>query len=162
MRDFGTCLPIGTLIVASSEIPGERFLTDDVFSRLDGRDNHARVQCGWGADVDNFDFCIGQQQREVAVASVDLMFLREIEDMIAACRNRVHPRLKPMDPLVGIHVQFGDKAASDKTNSHLRHQRTPYETVTLLLANSRKHLSIRFGYIRRSAFTCATFPCEAV
>jgi hypothetical protein len=49
------------LIVAASEISGERFLADDVFSRLNGRDDHARVQRGWGTDVDNVDLCVGQQ-----------------------------------------------------------------------------------------------------
>ena len=41
--------------------------------------------------------------------------------MIAACRDRRHLRVDPVDPLVGVHVQFGDKAASDEAHSHIRH-----------------------------------------
>src|SRR5262245_41130418 len=49
------------------------------------------------------------------------MLLREIEDMVAACGNGAHFRIEPIDAFIGIHVQFGDKAASDKTNPYLRH-----------------------------------------
>src|SRR6266436_8666137 len=122
---FRYMLAHGNLIVAAPEISGERLLADDVLSGLDGPDNHCRVQRWWCADVDDVDLLVGQQRGEIAIDSADLMLLREIEDMVAARGNRCHLRVEPIDPLIGVHVQFGDETASDKPYPHFRHRRPP-------------------------------------
>src|SRR5262245_19250494 len=114
-----------SLVVAAPEISGERLLADDVFSRLHGLDDHRGMQRGWRADIDDVDLRVGEQVLEIAIGSRDLMLLGEIEHVVAARGNRRHLRIEPIDPPIGVHVQLGDKAASDKANSDLRHRRAP-------------------------------------
>jgi hypothetical protein len=49
------------------------------------------------------------------------MLLRKIEDMLTARRNRGDLRIEPIDPLIGIHVQLGHKAAPHKADSDFCH-----------------------------------------
>ncbi len=94
-----------------------------MLSRLRGRDDHRRVQHRRRADVDDVDLPVGQQIAEIATGFWDLMLPGEIDHMVAARRNGRHGRVDPVHALVGIHVQLGDEAASDKANSHFRHRR---------------------------------------
>src|SRR5262249_37822561 len=82
---------------------------------------------------------------ESGVAGGVLVLVGEIEHVVAARGTRRHLRVEAIDPLIGVHVQLGDKAASDKANSDLRHRRAP----------SRESSS----YCLRS---CAKAPCETV
>src|SRR6195256_1156678 len=62
---------------------------------------------------------------EIAIGRADLVLLGELEDMVAARGNRRHVRIDAIDARVGVHVQFGDEAASDQAHSHFRHRRAP-------------------------------------
>src|ERR1700738_3453684 len=53
------------------------------------------------------------------------MLAGKIADMIAARRNRRHFHFDPIDPLVGVHVQLGDKAAPNQAYFDLLHDRAP-------------------------------------
>src|SRR5262249_33222171 len=94
---------------------------------------------------DDVDLRVGEQVLEIAIGSRDLMLLGEIEHVVAARGNRRHLRIEPIDPPIGVHVQLGDKAASDKANSDFRHRRAPSKE--------------RSSYCLVS---CANAPCEAV
>jgi len=115
-----------SLVVAAPEVSGERLLADDVFSRLHGLDDHRRMQRGWRADIDDVDLLVGQQTLEIAMRSADPMLLGKIEHMVAARGNRRHLRVEPIDPLIGVHVQLGNKPASDKAYSDFRHCPIPF------------------------------------
>jgi hypothetical protein len=79
MSDFGNVLADRSLVVAASEISGERLLADDVFSCLHGLDDHRGMQRGRRADVDDVDLLVGQQTLEIAIGSRDPVLLGEIE-----------------------------------------------------------------------------------
>src|SRR5262245_31875447 len=57
--------------------------------------------------------------------SADLMLFGKIEHMVAARGNRRQLRVQPIDPLIGVHVQLGNKPTSDKAYSDFRHRRDP-------------------------------------
>ena len=42
---------------------------------------------------------------------------------VAARRNSHHIGINSINPLIGVHVQFSDKAASDKTDHYFWHRR---------------------------------------
>src|SRR5262249_55833290 len=111
---------------AASEISGERLLADDVLSRLHGLEDHRRMQRGGRADIDDVDLLVGQQTLEIAMRCADLMFLGKIEHMVAARGNRRHLRVEPIDPPISVHMQLGNKPASDKAYSDFRHRRIPF------------------------------------
>src|SRR5207248_8875089 len=70
----------------------------------------------------------------------DAMLLGEIEHVVAACGHRRHLHVHAVDPLVGVHVQFGDEAASNEAYSHLRHGRPPCAGFILAWAAPRNSL----------------------
>ena len=78
------------------------------------------------ADVDDVDLFVGEQMVEIAMGRADLVLLGELEDMVAARGNRRHLRVEPIDPLIGVHVQLGNKPTSDKAYSDFRHRRIPF------------------------------------
>jgi hypothetical protein len=59
--------------------------------------------------------------------------------MVPARSNGAHLRIEAIDPLIRIHVQFGDKAASDKTHSYFCHDALLRKRI-LLPAVWRVHL----------------------
>ena len=113
------------LVAAAPEIAGEGLLADHVFSRSDSLHDHARVQIGRGADVDDVDVRVGDQVAKSPVGRRDAMFLGKIDDMVAARRNGFHLRREPVDALVGIHVQLGNKPAPDQAHSYFCHPLLP-------------------------------------
>jgi hypothetical protein len=48
--------------------------------------------------------------------------LGEVDDVITARGYGHHLGVNSVDPLIGIHMQFGDKATSDKTDIYSRHR----------------------------------------
>src|SRR5499427_153047 len=77
--------------------------------------------------------------------SEDLVLFGKIAHMVAARGNRRQLRVEPIDPLIGVHVQLGNKPTSDKAYSDFRHRRAP----------SKERSSYCLG-------SCAKAPCEAV
>src|SRR5258708_2196286 len=73
------------------------------------------------------------------------MLLRKIEDRLTARCNRGDLRIEPVDPLIGIHVQLGHKAAPDKSHSDFCHGALPPREAILLPAALRKHHSERLA-----------------
>src|SRR5262249_8314383 len=55
--------------------------------------------------------------------SEDLVLFGKIAHMVAARGNRRQLRVEPIDPLIGVHVQLGNKPTSDKPSSDFRHRR---------------------------------------
>ena len=113
------------LVAAAPEIAGEGLLADHVFSRSDSLHDHRRVQIGRGADVDDVDVRVGDQVAKSPVGRRDAMFLGKIDDVVAARRNGFHLRREPVDALVGVHVQLGDKPAPDQAHSYFCHRHAP-------------------------------------
>jgi hypothetical protein len=113
------------LVAGVPEISRKRLLTDHVLSRLHGIDHHGRVQGRRRADIDDLHRFVAQQVAEIPVGRRNLMLAGKIADMIAARRNRRHFHFDPIDPLVGVHVQLGDKAAPNQAYFDFLHDRAP-------------------------------------
>src|SRR5262249_62228191 len=84
-----------------------------------------RMQGGGGADVEDVVFLTGEQRGEPGLVGADRVFFGKTEPGAAPRGNRRHLRVEPVYPLIGVHMQLGDKAASDKAHSDFRHRRAP-------------------------------------
>ena len=114
-------MPDRRFVLRPSEIPGEGFFANDVFARPDGIHDHRCMQCRWRADIDDIDFAIVDQIAEIAISFSNFVLLGKINDVIAACGNCNHLRINSVDALVSVHMQFSDKATSDKTDRYPWH-----------------------------------------
>ena len=112
-------------VLSASEITGERFFANDVFARPNGIHDHRCVQCGRCADIDDINLVIIGQIAKIAIGLSNFVLLGKVKDVIAARGYRDHLGINPVNTLVSIHMQFGDKAASDKTDRYLWHRDTP-------------------------------------
>ena len=125
MSDFGTCLPIGVLSSPRPKYPVNGFSQMTCFpacmaSTIIGACSAGGVQMSTTSTSLSASRCA-----EIAIGRADLVLLGELEDMVAARGNRRHLRVDAIDALIGVHVQFGDEAASDQAYSHFRHRRAP-------------------------------------
>src|SRR5262249_60949960 len=67
----------------------------------------------------------GAQGAKTGLACADRVLLAKIAPVVARRAHRRDLRVEPIDPLIGVHVQLSDKAASDKAYSYCRHHRAP-------------------------------------
>jgi hypothetical protein len=105
-----------------------------MFSGSHRIDDHLRMQRRRRADIDDVDRRIGQQRPIVAIGLRDLMFLGERLDLIAARDGRHDLGADAVDALIGVHMQFGDKARTDKSDPDLGHAR-----AACLLTRAGRH-----------------------
>jgi hypothetical protein len=110
-------------VVRTAEIAGKRLFADDVLSRAHGVDDHLRVQIRRRANIDHVDCRIGEKRTIVAMRLRDFVLLGESLDLIAPRHDRRDLGGDAIDALIGIHMQFGDEAAADETDSDLGHRR---------------------------------------
>src|SRR5215467_8190338 len=58
----------------------------------------------------------------VTLCPIGVLSLGEVKDMIAPRGNGCHLGVNAVDAFVSIHMQFSDKATSDKTDHYLWHR----------------------------------------
>jgi hypothetical protein len=83
------------------------------------------MQCRRCADIDDVDLGVTEQVGEIAICLSNSVLFGEVDDLIASRGNGNHLGINSVDALVSVHMQFSNKAASDKTNRHLWHRDTP-------------------------------------
>src|SRR5262249_15393873 len=105
----------------AAEISGERLFADDMLAGFDRGEDHAGMQRGRRADVDDVDLLVREQRAEIAIGRADAMLLGEVDDVVAARGDRRDLRVDAVDALIGVHVQLGRKSAADEAYSDLGH-----------------------------------------
>src|SRR6516162_10520155 len=82
------------------------------------------MQCRRRADIDDVNLGVIEQVAVITICLANVVFLGEVKDMIAPRGNGCHLGVNAVDAIVSIHMQFSDKATSDKTDHHLWHRDT--------------------------------------
>ena len=110
----------GGAVAVSAEIARERLFADDMLAGLHRLDDHGGVQIGWRADVDNFQFAVGDQIAKAAVGPRYPVPTGKIDNMVAARRDGFDFDIDAVDTPVSIHVQFRDETAPGQTDPDFR------------------------------------------